>query len=128
MGYVKYYSRDQQRSTRNKQTDTQVSPNDDESNGHSPSPSERRGQENQAQSGYLPPDTGGEVRMDRSGQITDSSPNEPEHRYQNLKRGNEEVDQDPEYDIFEKYIILRILILASFFNYNIIQEPLLSKL
>ena len=45
----------------------------------------------------MTPDTRGEVRRDGSGQLAASSPNEPEHRYENLNRGNDKVYQEDEH-------------------------------
>ena len=75
-----------------------MSPNNYKSNRHRPGPSDRRGQGRQAQPGHSPPDRRGEVCRDRSGHLAASSFNESEHSYESLKRGNENVYQDPEYE------------------------------
>ena len=76
-----------------------MSPNNYKSKGRRPGPSDGRGQRNKAPSGHSPPDSRGQVRMrrDRSAQLTASSPYEPEHRYESLKRGKDKVDQVSEY-------------------------------
>ena len=99
MSHVNYDSWGQQRRhRRNRPTATQVSPNNYKSNGHRPVQFDRRGRGNEAQSGHLPPGTRGEVRIDRFGQLTTSSPSEPEHRYESLERGNDHVYEDPDYE------------------------------
>ena len=74
-----------------------MSPNNYKSKGRQPGPSDGRGQRNKAQSGHSPADSRGQVRRDLSGRLTTSSPYEPEHRYESLKRGKDKVDQVSEY-------------------------------
>ena len=59
-----------------------MSLNNFEPNRHRPGQLDRRGQGHQTQSGDL----------------AASSPNEPGHSYESLKRGTNKVDQDSEYE------------------------------
>ena len=81
-----------------------MSRNDHESNERMPGPGDRRGRGHQAQSGHLTPDRRGDVQRERSGHLAASSPNEPEHSYESLKRGNDKVYQDPEYEHYVEIV------------------------
>ena len=81
-----------------------MSPNDPESNERMPGQGDRRGRGHQAQSGHSPPERRGEVRRDLSGHLAASSPNEYDNSYESLKRGNEQVYQDLEYEHYVEIV------------------------
>ena len=81
-----------------------MSPNNYKSDRHRPGPSERRGRGHKAQPGHSPPDRRGEGHRDRAGHLAASSPYEPEHSYESLKRGNDKVYNDPEYEHYMEIV------------------------
>ena len=73
-----------------------MSPNTYKSDRRRPGPGDRRGRGHQAQSRHSPPDRRGDVQRERSGHLAASTPYEPEHSYESLKRGDDKVYQDSE--------------------------------